>query len=85
MCAYRVIMSSPVYRVIRETGVPTCSASCRVKREIGEKGAMWTDWGPTSYGPSRSSGLSRAAILREYFEPDERKAACGEFFKYEQL
>jgi hypothetical protein len=46
---------------------------------------MWTDWGPTSYGPSRSSRLSRAAILREYFEPDERKAACGEFFKCEQL
>jgi hypothetical protein len=46
---------------------------------------MWTDWGPTSYGLSRSSRLSRAAILRVYFEPDERKAACGEFFKYEQL
>jgi len=29
--------------------------------------------------------LSRTAILRAYFELDERKAACGEFFKCEQL
>ena len=29
----------------------------RVKR------ATWTEWVPTSFGPSRSSRLSRAAIL----------------------
>ena len=33
----------------------------RVKRETCEKGATWIDWIPTS---SRSSSLSRSAILR---------------------
>jgi len=35
-----------------------------VKRETCEKSATWTDWVPTSFGPSRSSRLSRSAILR---------------------
>jgi hypothetical protein len=38
---------------------------CREKRETCEKGTMWTDWTPTSFSPSRSSRLSRQAILRE--------------------
>jgi len=38
---------------------------CRAKRETCEKGTMWTDWIPTSFSPSRSSRLSRQAILRE--------------------
>jgi len=37
----------------------------RVTREIGEKGATWTDWALTTFGSSRSSRLSRAAILQE--------------------
>jgi len=37
----------------------------RVTREICEKGATWTDWVPTSFGPYRSSCPSRAIILRE--------------------
>ena len=35
----------------------------RVKRETCEKSATWTEWIPTSSRPSRSSSLSRSAIL----------------------
>jgi hypothetical protein len=34
----------------------------RVKRETCEKGAMWTDWVPTSSRPSRPS---REDVLRD--------------------
>jgi hypothetical protein len=34
-------------------------------REMCETGATWTDWALTSFGPSCSSRLSRAIIMRE--------------------
>jgi hypothetical protein len=42
---------------------PIGHGPCRVKREICEKGAKWTDWAPTSFGLSRSSRMSPAAFF----------------------
>ena len=37
---------------------------CRAKRETGEKGAIWTEWIPTSCRPSHSSRKALTFLIR---------------------